>query len=91
MTVTVNDDDVKCEEHEGLMLLFMTLSSSFLAAARGILQGDFACVCTPRLFLTFLGRRTLFLLETYLPPFDTTCLFLRHKGIEEFFFRFDFD
>jgi hypothetical protein len=34
MTVTVNDDDVKCEEHEGLMLLFMTLSSSSCCGAR---------------------------------------------------------
>jgi len=34
-------NDVKCEEHEGLMLLFMTLSFLLLlAAAACVLQGD---------------------------------------------------
>jgi hypothetical protein len=82
--------NVKREEHEGLMLLFMTTFFLLAATTAAPLKKGFALSARHDCFgFSFLGRRTLFF-GNILPPLRYHCLFLRHHGIEEFFFSYYF-
>jgi hypothetical protein len=73
-------NDVKCEEHEGLMLLFMT-TFFFLLLAAGMAVGSALSACHDCFDSFFPGEAiAFFVLETYYHPLRYHLLVFFFRG-----------